>query len=257
MEWVETTARTVEEAKELALDQLGVIADDAEFEVLDGAQAGPVRRVCAARRGCAPGSARHRPRPKQDSPARRARGGDASTRRDRGRRRARPEHAARRRAADGVGRRASDRAPPDRPGGASHDRPMHRRHLSGRASPTSTPSAEAAVEFVGGLTDAFGFEAVGRRRRRRQRDRGPRRRRRPRSADRSRRAHAAGRAGPRPGRRPAPPRRPRHPPARRRRRLPREAPARRSSASPPPSPSRSSRAGSPARSTRCRRPTAR
>ncbi len=43
MEWVETTARTVEEAKELALDQLGVIADEAEFEVLDGAQAGPVR----------------------------------------------------------------------------------------------------------------------------------------------------------------------------------------------------------------------
>jgi spoIIIJ-associated protein len=34
MEWVEFTARTVEEAKELALDRLGVAADDAEFEVL-------------------------------------------------------------------------------------------------------------------------------------------------------------------------------------------------------------------------------
>ena len=34
MEWVEFTARTVEEAKDMALDRLGVAADDAEFEVL-------------------------------------------------------------------------------------------------------------------------------------------------------------------------------------------------------------------------------
>ena len=32
MEWVETTGKTVEEAKELALDQLGVDQEDAEFE---------------------------------------------------------------------------------------------------------------------------------------------------------------------------------------------------------------------------------
>lgn len=35
MEWVETTAKTVEAAKEAALDRLGVAADEAEFEVLD------------------------------------------------------------------------------------------------------------------------------------------------------------------------------------------------------------------------------
>ncbi len=35
MEWVETTGRTLEEAKEVALDQLGVDEQDAEFEVLD------------------------------------------------------------------------------------------------------------------------------------------------------------------------------------------------------------------------------
>jgi spoIIIJ-associated protein len=34
MEWVEFTARTVDEAKEMALDRLGVAADDAEFEVV-------------------------------------------------------------------------------------------------------------------------------------------------------------------------------------------------------------------------------
>jgi spoIIIJ-associated protein len=34
MEWVEFTARTVDEAKEMALDRLGVAADDAEFEIV-------------------------------------------------------------------------------------------------------------------------------------------------------------------------------------------------------------------------------
>lgn len=35
VEWVETTASTVEEAKDRALDRLGVAEDDAEFEVLE------------------------------------------------------------------------------------------------------------------------------------------------------------------------------------------------------------------------------
>jgi len=35
MEWVEITGRTVEEAKEAALDQLGVDTVDAEFEILE------------------------------------------------------------------------------------------------------------------------------------------------------------------------------------------------------------------------------
>jgi spoIIIJ-associated protein len=35
MEWVETTGRTVEEAKDTALDQLGVDEHDAEFEILE------------------------------------------------------------------------------------------------------------------------------------------------------------------------------------------------------------------------------
>ncbi|MFT4773113.1 MAG: spoIIIJ-associated protein [Candidatus Azotimanducaceae bacterium] len=35
MEWVETTAKTIEEAREAALDQLGVGADEAEFDVLE------------------------------------------------------------------------------------------------------------------------------------------------------------------------------------------------------------------------------
>jgi spoIIIJ-associated protein len=45
MEWVETTGRTVEEAKELALDQLGVDGVDAEFEVLEEPKVGLFGRM--------------------------------------------------------------------------------------------------------------------------------------------------------------------------------------------------------------------
>ena len=65
MEWVETTARSVDEAKELALDELGVVADDAEFEVLEAPRQGLFGRM----RGEARVRARVRPapvRPKQD-----------------------------------------------------------------------------------------------------------------------------------------------------------------------------------------------
>lgn len=45
MEWVETTGRTVEEAKDAALDQLGVDEQDAEFEVLEEAKSGLFGRL--------------------------------------------------------------------------------------------------------------------------------------------------------------------------------------------------------------------
>ena len=65
MEWVETTAKTVEAAKDLALDRLGVAADEADFEVLEEPRGGLFGRV----RGEARVRARIRPtavRPKQD-----------------------------------------------------------------------------------------------------------------------------------------------------------------------------------------------
>src|SRR6516162_6482692 len=65
MEWVETTGRTVEEAKELALDQLGVLEDDAEFDVVEEPRPGLFGRL----RGEARVRARVRPtqpRPKTD-----------------------------------------------------------------------------------------------------------------------------------------------------------------------------------------------
>lgn len=65
MEWVETTAKTIEEAREAALDQLGVAADEAEFEVIEEPRPGLFGRV----RGEARLRARVRPaqvRPKQE-----------------------------------------------------------------------------------------------------------------------------------------------------------------------------------------------
>jgi spoIIIJ-associated protein len=45
MEWVETTAKTVDEAKELALDKLGVDETDTEFEILEQPKQGLFGRV--------------------------------------------------------------------------------------------------------------------------------------------------------------------------------------------------------------------
>ena len=65
MEWVETTGKTVEEAKDRALDQLGVDEHDAEFEILEEPKLGLFGRVRAEARV----RARVRPttpRPKED-----------------------------------------------------------------------------------------------------------------------------------------------------------------------------------------------
>src|SRR2546423_9651233 len=72
MEWVETTGKTVEEAKDAALDQLGVAEDDAEFEVVEEPKLGLFGRV----RNEARVRARVRPtapRPKDDRRDRRRR----------------------------------------------------------------------------------------------------------------------------------------------------------------------------------------
>ena len=40
MEWIEVSARTLEDARELALDRLGVVADELEYEVIDEPRGG-------------------------------------------------------------------------------------------------------------------------------------------------------------------------------------------------------------------------
>ncbi|MDP1819404.1 MAG: RNA-binding cell elongation regulator Jag/EloR [Acidimicrobiales bacterium] len=73
MEWVETTGKTVEEAKDAALDQLGVDEQDADFEVLEEPRTGLFGRT----RGEARVRARVRPsvpRPKLERRDRKGRG---------------------------------------------------------------------------------------------------------------------------------------------------------------------------------------
>jgi len=71
MEWVETTAKTVEAAKDEALDQLGVAADEAEFDVIEEPKAGLFGRV----RGEARVRARVKPTPVRPKQERRRRSG--------------------------------------------------------------------------------------------------------------------------------------------------------------------------------------
>lgn len=58
MKWVETTGKSIEEAKSVALDQLGVADEEAEFEILDEPKAGLFGRT----RGEARVRARVKPR---------------------------------------------------------------------------------------------------------------------------------------------------------------------------------------------------
>lgn len=76
MEWVETTGRTIEEAKDAALDELGVDEADAEFEILEEPKVGLFGRLRSEARVRARVRPT-RPRPKEDRRDRR--------RRDRGR----------------------------------------------------------------------------------------------------------------------------------------------------------------------------
>jgi spoIIIJ-associated protein len=178
MEWVETTARTVEEAKELALDQLGVVADEADFEVM----AEPKQGLFGRLRGEARVRARVRPapvRPKQDRRRGRRAGADGN-----GDRAAandgsndgsndapddEPEApAAARRGGRGRGKPGAGAStpPPDRPdssGGTvmTTDERTSDEPSEEAADPADVEAVrEAALTFVDGLTDAFGFEAT-------------------------------------------------------------------------------------------------
>lgn len=79
MEWVEVTGKSVEEAMELALDELGVDEADAEFEVLETPKQGLFGRVrgeARVRARIAPKA----PRPKQERPRRKSEGGRSKQR---------------------------------------------------------------------------------------------------------------------------------------------------------------------------------
>ena len=174
MEWVETTARTVEEAKELALDQLGVVADEAEFDILAEPKQGLFGRV----RGEARVRARVRPapvRPKQERRRGRRNGGSgdapagttaAAVDDDAAVETAPTDPAprssgARRSRSSGTARPATaptDDSTIDSPGGPAMTTDERADAEPSEADVQSV--RDAAVAFVGGLSTAFGFDAT-------------------------------------------------------------------------------------------------
>ncbi|CAN5692294.1 hypothetical protein BH18ACT3_BH18ACT3_00320 [soil metagenome] len=147
MEWVETTGKTVDEAKELALDQLGVAADEAEFEIVEAPRPGLFGRLRGEAR------VRSRVRPAELRP-----------KRDRRRRKEKPDE------------EESVTSEHDQLAGEATPTVASAPASQSRASrPTPDPSQEtvpeepdaspdevgaAAVKFVSGLVEAMGFEAT-------------------------------------------------------------------------------------------------
>ena len=157
MEWVEVTARTIEEAKDQALDQLGVDESEAEFEVLEEPKAGLFGRLRSEARV----RARVQPtavRPKVE------RGSRRRGRKDRpedGGSRADAESQVDERAASadgGAGAAAIPRpaGPPRAPRPERSPRPaaQRRERMNDAPEPTGT-ATEVGEEFLRGLVNAF------------------------------------------------------------------------------------------------------
>jgi spoIIIJ-associated protein len=174
MEWVETTAKTIEAAREAALDQLGVAADEAEFETIEEPRPGLFGRV----RGEARLRARVRPaqvRPKQerrrkgrgsaakDSPATDDAPADADTSTDAvassdersSSTESRPKESG------AKGSNSKERSPKRRASSTSN-KSQEQKMSNDRPETTVTPEevGAAAVAFMDGLTEAFGAEGT-------------------------------------------------------------------------------------------------
>jgi spoIIIJ-associated protein len=122
MEWIVTTGKTVEEAVEAALDELGVDEADIEYEVLEESKRGFLSRLG----GGSPARIRARVKPlSREKPDRRRRGGS----RDRDRER------------KGGGDGAERTARPSRGERAAGDRPAAERSGSGRPARGRPPAA--------------------------------------------------------------------------------------------------------------------
>jgi spoIIIJ-associated protein len=165
VEWVEITGSTVEEAKEAALDQLGVDTEDAEFEVLEEPKQGLFGRV----RGQARVRARirpTRPRPKVERRDRRKRSGNGG-----GRGKSEGADAGAEDTSEDEAPTDSTQTEPEAQPSSTGKRPARRR---GASTATPTEQGDASVSetdvdldahtaivsgFLTGLVDAFGVEA--------------------------------------------------------------------------------------------------
>ena len=163
MEWVETTGRTIEDAKEAALDQLGIDESEAEFEVLEEPKTGLFGRP----RGEARLRARvvpKAPRPKQERRPRRARsGGNGGGRKEQGSSTPTAESAGSEEASsNGDAEQGRNRRGGNRRGGDSNRRgpkPQEGNHMTEDDVPVGV-QADIITEFLEGLLVAFGVEGT-------------------------------------------------------------------------------------------------
>lgn len=146
MEWVTITAATVDDAKTLALDQLGVAPEDADIEVLEEPKPGLFGRM----RGEAKVRARVRPTTARDS-----------SRRERGERRngrTRGRGGERRRERSGEARSSRQRQSSDADTAADAGDEDTRRRPDAPKVPVTTVR-DAATTFLDGLFAAAGLSA--------------------------------------------------------------------------------------------------
>ena len=160
MEWVETIAKTIEAAREAALDQLGVGADEAEFDVLEEPRPGLFGRS----RGEARLRARVRPTPVRPKQERRRKG-----RSDKSSATSSPastDEADLIESSDQTPDTPSSPAPSRSPRRSSNNRTQQNeeKKMSTDERPQSTVSPDevgaAAVAFMDGLTQAFGVDGT-------------------------------------------------------------------------------------------------
>lgn len=188
MEWVETTGRTVEDALDAALDQLGVDTDDVEFEVVQEPKAGLLGRREARLRARVKPLSREKPGGERRRRKGREGGGSGNGSRSRGGRGSGGGSGSgggnKLAATAGEGARVSAaNAEPvgggnARPSGSGGRRRRGGRGRSGNSPAARTPNAgeaqedrvsegmvtveeqaEAAAVFTRGLVDAFGYAA--------------------------------------------------------------------------------------------------
>ena len=161
MEWVETTGRTIDEAKNVALEMLGVDVDDAEFEILEEPKPGLFGRT----RGEARVRARVRPtqvRPKTERRDRR-RGGRSEGNRSEGSRneggRERSGSKGPRTGGQGGGNGGERKPRQERaPRAPREEREPREERPKGDPVDPAVVGAQA-VSFLEGVTNAFGLSA--------------------------------------------------------------------------------------------------
>lgn len=152
MEWVEFTARTVEEAKDLALDRLGVAADDAEFEVLSEPKPGLFGRLrgeARVRARVRPAQARQKVE-RRDRRPRKGEAGDAPTKIARTRATAGPKQAAKPRQIVTNNNVDIDEVPASRA-----EKPMREQH-----DVSAQQVGDEARKFIDELVAAFAFRGT-------------------------------------------------------------------------------------------------